>query len=552
MTSFYNLTKNKNIPENMRKIYEIIAGKQNNSKGAKDSNVLQPLTSDEVNQIRNLQYSETLLGMAKDGQTVESLTDVKTRSREFVKNTLQRVKGGRATDGFWNPTNGVGGYTDPSMNSFSYMPVSLSPMEASSLYSNGGLSKVIIDKKSKTLILNGFEFEGNDLDYEDAKRLKDHALKLGFDKALLTAVRDGLIFGGSALIPIFKKDNDKTYSKSNLELISQGIMDKDQIKYFVTADRWNTVVVPDYNITHEDYLSPKTFYIPLGSMTVNTKRASIIKPYPQPYWSAIWQLGWSTSDYTGYVQQVMNYEIMIQTLPMMFQQMSLMFLLYPMDEYLINNGSESANTFMEKNEKEMREWSMVNPKAMNMFGELKTVERNYSGLYDLIQAMRQDIASRSTIPESLLFHTMSTGFADNKDDVTLKQTESIRMIGTEVGFNIKNLIQMLVIDCFGRDSDICKKNINIKFGSPVALTEGNKATIGTQYAQTLSMLVNSGMQLDIATRTANNFFPQVKIQSEDMDRLSEIENEPEMSGQSFGQARNVFNIEKKNGMGNGE
>ena len=523
-------------PENIRQIFDIIASKEKiNYAGVSDG--FGSHTSEDISDIQRLQYEQVKSNMLDDGTPFQSLEEMEKGIRDNANRILTK-------DGFYNPMSGIGGSGDPASYDTTYTPVSLSPFETTALYSSGGLSKVIIDKKSKLLLINGYEFSG-DITADDAKMLKDYSLRKGFDRALLSGTRDAMIFGGSVLFPYFKKDTPISTSQSLDELLSAGILSKDCIDYFISVDRWNAVVVPNYNITQKDYLFPTEIYVPLGSMKIKTERTALLKPYPQPYWSAIRQLGWSTSDYVGYIREIKSYEIMIQSLAIMFQQMSLLFQIIPLDNDLAMGGPQQVQNMMKVNEDQMKRWSMVQPKALNAVGEIKTIERHYAGMQEMFMIMRQDIASRTTIPESVLFHTSPTGFSDNSDDLKLKQSESIKMIESEIAHNLKNLIKILIISCFGPDHDLIKNNksVTIEFSTPVVLSDTEKADNGLKFSQSLAQMTQSGIPVDLAVKSMKQFFPNFEMDDEDMERLEESPG-PVNNGQSnFGQdSGNLFDM----------
>lgn len=523
MKTFKELSENEKLSESYRKIFKIISGVYpNNPAGVKDSK--KGHTLDEIEEIQSIQYEIHKSHLARSGISYQTLDELKEKSRidvlKLQKQIIEKQKIG-VKDSFYNPITGIGTGIDPNYYTTSSIPLSVSPYEASSVYSNGGLTEIIINKKSEGVLLNDFNFQG--LEADDSLRLKEYAIKKGFDRAL--PLRDGLIFGGSVLYPSFKKDNLESFNMSIQELIKKGILTKNSIDYWIDADRWNVVHVPNYNITARDYLFPDNIYVPLGSQRVNTQRASLIKPHPLPYWSAIQQLGWSKPDFIGYLKQIYDYEIMISTLPIMFQQMSLIFQVIPLDATMVMNGVDAMEEIIKENEKKLREASLLTPRAYNSansLGDIKVIERNFTGFKEIVMSMRQDIGSRSTIPESVLFHTQPTGFSDNKEDILLKQSESIKMIGNKIEPQLKNTVKILTISCFGPDSEQAKRDVSIKFGSPIVSTEIEKADIGAKCSQFLASLITTQeIPIDIAINISKQFF-DYNIDDEDMERLKQL------------------------------
>ena len=141
----------------------------------------------------------------------------------------------------------------------------------------------------------------------------------------------------------------------------------------------------------------------------------------------------------------------------MAQQSSLMYHAMPADGLIVENGPEYAKKFFKENEEQMRQWSMLHPRAINSVGEIKILERTYSGYHELFKASERALGASSSVPESILFAEKATGLAsDNEEDVTLKQSEAIRLLFNTVAPSFKNCIKILVYSCFGLNSEQAK------------------------------------------------------------------------------------------------
>jgi hypothetical protein len=514
MKTFKDLSENKDLSEDYQKIFKIISETYNDNPGVKDSQRSHKLS--DIEEIKALQY-----GIVKANQAecnYQSLDDVRENSLFSVKRFIGQIKDSGVKDSYYNELTGIGTGIDPSYYSTSSMPISISPYEASSLYANGGLSKVIIDKKSKGVLLNDFEFEG--LEPDDAKRLKEYALKKGFARAI--PLRDALIFGGSVLYPKFYKDNSLSFSMTLDELMKNRILDKDCIEYWIGIDRWNCVHVPNYNITAKDYLDPDYIYVPLGAQKVCTKRASLLKPYALPYWAAIQQLGWSTSDFTGYIKAIYDYEIMLSSLPIMFQQMSILFTTLNLDAAMVMSGPSAVQEIVEANQERLRAANLLKPQAFNSAataGDIKVIERNFSGFKEILGAMTQAISAKSCIPETVLFQLQASGFSNNKEDIILKQSEAITILGNDIAPRLQNVVKILKISCFGANSEQAKRDVNIKFGAPVVSSNTEKADMGVKFSQFISTCITSGIPVDILVKLSKQFFTY-DIDADSMDRLN--------------------------------
>lgn len=431
---------------------------------------------------------------------------------------------GIVQDGYENPVSGVGTFIDPGMQTEAFVPVSILPQEATAYYASAGLPARVIDKKAGVLALDGIHFECEKFTPDDIQRLEAHAHKTGFDEAYLNANTQALIFGGAVAYPVLAQDNPLSFQKSIEEIIAAQKKDQGFIKYWVVADRWNCVFVPEYNITAQDYLYAKSLFIPLGGVRVNTERMAMIRPKKLPFWGAIQQMGWSTSDFEGWIKDYESYEIMKMSLPIMAQQSSLMYHAMPADGLIIENGPEAAREFFKENEKQMREWSILHPRAVNSIGEIKILERTYAGFNNLIAESRLAFSSSCGIPESVLFAEKSTGLAtDNADDIELKQSEMARLLFNNVAPAFKNCIKILVADCFGRNSEQYKyaDEVEIKADDGVVMSDQEKAQIGQSLAQIAGSFVAMGAPLGTSLKAADKLVKDGELDQETIDELEE-------------------------------
>ena len=432
MATFITL-KDTEKNDHHKRIFEILASHETSDKAETEDGYGEiTLDSSELELIK-----EELSGFVQDARAsageVQTATEMRTRMisdfpaklRAMVEDRLAKEKflntPGIVQDGeYADPTTGIGTPIDPGMNVQSFIPVSILPNEATSYYAGGGIPARIINKKAGCLSLDGVHFECADMKPEDLQTLEDYAYKCGFNEAYAEAITQSLIFGGAITYPVVTGDNPLTYQLTleqlKLRLAEKGA-EKDFIKYWVNADRWNCVFVPKYNLTAEDYLYARSLFIPLGGVRVSTDRMAMVRPQKLPFWGAIQQMGWATSDFEGWIKDFEAYQIMKMSLPIMAQQSSLMYHAIPADGLIVENGPDYARKFFKENEQQMREWSMLHPRAINSVGEIKILDRTYSGYHDLVNEAKLGLCASSGVAESILFEEKATGLAsDNRED----------------------------------------------------------------------------------------------------------------------------------------
>ena len=499
--------------ENFKKIYAMASVRMPDTegKGVKDGKVSPASFTDaEVREIKELQFETVKANYTRDG-TYQTLDDV----RKSVEIDVEKMKKKIVEDGFYNPGSGIGTLSDVGNCGRPYEPLLIGPYDASAMYSSGGLSQIIIDKKSRGLAISGYQFTSGAMDSQQLLELRDYAESFGFASMIAQAARDSLLFGGSSIYPIFKGESPVTTPMSLRKLMDAKMLKKNCIDYFAEADRWNMTVVPDYNLSAKDYLNPASFLVPISGIEVNSDRAAFVRTKPLPYWSAIRQLGWGASDICGWAKSLIGYEIMAMSLPIMCQQMSLLVHTLPLDGIIAQNGVKAAKAWQKENEREMRDWSILNPKAINSYGEISVVNRNYSGFDSLIDAIRKDIAAKSGLPESLLFYSMPNGiFNKSEDDVMLKQSETIKLIQQIVAPCVQKLIPILAVSCFGCKSQAeweKYKSIKISFDTPVVSNPQKKADVALKMAQAIQLLYVTGFSKEDSVSIVSKVIGEVEM-----------------------------------------
>ena len=471
---------------------------------AGDSEPYMQLPSGVCEQISQLGYEHV------QANYIERFGQIQTPA-EVQKEMFVKIAG----DTLINRKSGIGTMLDPSVYTHSQIPVMLGPWEGSSVYAPGGLPATIIDKKARGMVMHGasFKSENKELWTNDKIEQMEAAAEItGFNDQVSDASADAYIYGGSILYPVFQRDTPSSYLRD----LDKTHLEKGCIKRWVSTDRWNTVVVPSYIVTDEDYLHPRTLYIPQGALEINTSRVAMIKPKPVPYWVSLYNIGWAPSDMAGWLRSYYGYEITCQSIPVMAQQMSLILYKMPLDALNATIGPEKVKQLMEINEEKMAEWSAVDPKAVNMVGDVEVVDRTYSGFEQFIGAMKSNLASQAELPEPVLWHTPNKGFSDNTTESLLKQSETLQMKQRFLERCLKPCTDALIAHVFGTDSEEWKYRNELKmtFSKPIISTEKDLAEVGARFAASVSSFVNAGVSPDTAIELSSQFFPTVKVTDE--------------------------------------
>lgn len=462
------------------------------------------------------------------GIVMDCLQSKKPMTAEEIRQKAQSPVGIRDSiiNGRWNINNGV----DPARANLSLPNIYISPWEANSLYSQKGIFETIINKKAKSILLNGCNLENKHLSQKQIDLVKEKMEVLNFKEMLSESTLTSLVYGGALVFPLFKRDTPITTSLPLDALLKLGVLKKDCIDYFVQLDRWNTFIIPPYNPTQKDFLRPDVYTIPfLGSDVYHARCARVVTAKQVGYWGQIVNQGWGISDMCGYVQSGMNYKVAIQSLPLMIQQMSILARVVNIDGIFATEGANALDSLVEQKTIRTREASADNPVTMDVLGDIKSINRNFGQVPELIRLLRQDLASDATLPEPLLFSSEKGNFSSGDDTQgnLFKQNESVQMIHKDLESQFKQLAKIVIIDALGTDDEIIKAlpYTQIHFDQPVIANALERAQIGKFHSETVFNLVSARLPIDVAVEMADkNVSSDMRTNADILEKLQKIQN----------------------------
>lgn len=462
------------------------------------------------------------------GIVMDCLQSKKPMTAEEIRQKAQSPVGIRDSiiNGRWNINNSV----DPTRANLSLPNIYISPWEANSLYSQKGIFETIINKKAKSILLNGCNLENKHLSQKQIDLVKEKMEVLNFKEMLSESTLTSLVYGGALVFPLFKRDTPITTSLPLDALLKLGVLKKDCIDYFVQLDRWNTFIIPPYNPTQKDFLRPDVYTIPfLGSDVYHARCARVVTAKQAGYWGQIVNQGWGISDMCGYVQSGMNYKVAIQSLPLMIQQMSILARVVNIDGIFATEGANALDSLVEQKTIRTREASADNPVTMDVLGDIKSINRNFGQVPELIRLLRQDLASDATLPEPLLFSSEKGNFSSGDDTQgnLFKQNESVQMIHKDLESQFKQLAKIVIIDALGTDDEIIKAlpYTQIHFDQPVIANALERAQIGKFHSETVFNLVSARLPIDVAVEMADkNVSSDMRTSADILEKLQKIQN----------------------------
>lgn len=485
--------------------------------------------------------ADTVAQANKSGIVLDTVKSVSDRAQVNIGLVMDLVKSNKKVDakemhqtairdsiinGRWNNNN----LADPSKANLALPNIYISPWEANSLYSQKGLFETIINKKSKSILLNGCVIENSHLSQPKMDKVNENAeVKHNFKNILCDSTLTSLVYGGGLTFPLFKKDTPATTALNLEALLKLGILKKDCIDYFVQLDRWNTFIIPPYNPTQKDFLRPDVYTIPfLGSDVYHGRCARVVTAKQAGYWGQVINQGWGISDLCGYLQSGMNYKVAVQSIPLMIQQMSILARVVNVDAMLATEGINAMDALVEDGTIRTREASPDNPVTMDVLGDIKSIDRNFGQVPELLRLLRQDVASDATLPEPLLWSSEKGNFSSGDDTQgnLFKQNESIQMIHKELEAQFKQLAKIMIIDALGTDKEVIEAlpYTQIHFDQPVIANALERAQIGKFHSETVFNLVSAQLPVDTAVQMADkNVSVDMRTTADILDKLKEIQ-----------------------------
>ena len=495
----------------------------------KDSVTFKGMPLDKLNTVTTILDSVSRQQHEAHGESFITLDEYKKKAEQKAKQTVTMLKQGKVADSIFNEITGAGSSRDPYNYTEQQMNLWISPYQAASLYSQKGIPEIIINKKSKSIMLNGIKIKNSKLSEKLLDKISEKLVMKDLPMLLSDATRDALCFGGSLVFPFFKKDTPITFALPIQTLLKTGIIGKDCISHIVTLDRWNVMMTPPVNPTQKDFLNPDSYFIPYLGADLNGQRCSRIVTAKQAgWWGAIANYGWGISDFCGYMKQVLNYDAVMQTIPLMIQQMSILARQINVEGILAQEGLNALDDLANENSVRLREWSPHNPITMDLLGNLVSINRDFKEVPTLVRLIRQDVAAHATIPEPMIWSSEKGNFSsgDDTEGNLAKQYEAVKYIHKDVETQFKRLAMILIIDALGTSKEVMDAlpYTQIHFDTPIIANSVERAEIAKSLSQSFFNFVGARMPSDIAARLVSNFAgDQMSISSEVLDELKEIQ-----------------------------
>lgn len=449
-------------------------------------------------------------------------------------------------DSVYNDRLNIGNRADASTDVSITPNIWISPWEAAAVYSQKGLIETVINKKSKSIMLNGIKIQNSRLTAKQIDKISENFFAKASAQLLSDNVCNALVYGGGLTFPMFKKDTPLTMNLPMSALLKNGVLGKDCIDRFISLDRWNTMIIPAKSPTQRDFEKPESFYIPYLGQWVSGQRCSRIVTAKQPGWFGyMFNQGWGLSDITGYYKEFCDYTISIRQIPLMLKQMSILVRTINPDGVLATEGSNALDTLLEDSSIHMRDVSANNPIQMDVIGELTSINRDFAEVVDLMRLLQQDFGAKANVPAPLIWSYEKGAFSsgDDTEGQLSKQWEATKYMHKDVEIQLKPFAMMMVIDTLGATADVISAlpYTQIKFDTPLVASAVERANVGKALSEAMFEYVGSQVPMDKALAIVSNFATDdMSISSDMLDELRERQEKLD----SLSQRKQELEIEK--------
>ena len=177
----------------------------------------------------------------------------------------------------------------------------ISPYEASALYSQKGLPELIINKKSKSIFLNGIKIKKCKTEKWTARqREPEHGKARNSEGYFRRSAGFSCVRRGSCLPAVQERHTDNHSFCPSIRCLKPGFLQRTALIILYLLTVGIRMHLPFINPTHRDYLNPEKYFIPYLGADLHGSRASRIVTGSQAGWlGQVATYGWGLSDFCG-------------------------------------------------------------------------------------------------------------------------------------------------------------------------------------------------------------------------------------------------------------
>ena len=275
------------------------------------------------------------------------------------------------------------------------------------LYMENGIIRTAIDQPVDDSLRGGVDFESQQLDADDIKRLSQYFEDNGVWEVIKRTMKWARLFGGAGLVI---NNGQDMATELNLDEMNE----KTPLQFY-DADRWELSMPNDKDKRPEDMgSSTQLFYY--YALPLHKSRVLTVKGDAAPSLVRRMFMGWGLSEVEKMVRDLNQY---IKAHDVVFELLDEAKIdVYRMEGYKTalarpqgqaNMASAISLTNSMKN--------FMNALVLDIKDEYEQKQLTFSGLAEILKEIRIGIAATLRMPVTKLFGMSSTGFNSGEDDI---------------------------------------------------------------------------------------------------------------------------------------
>lgn len=439
----------------------------------------------------------TVRGAARDAVRQDKVARI-----DAVK-PKQPPKTAKGWDSFINgPFNfGVGTQNPLSSATYQFNPITRNRILLEWMHRGSWICGAVVDFPADDMTRSGIDFLG-EIDPDDVAKIEEMMVVAKDWTHINSALKWQRLYGGCILVMMI---DGHDYSKP-LRMETVG---KDQYKGLAVVDRWNCMPSLEnlVQLPGPDMGLPMYYRIPIGSpalagVNIHHSRVIRLEGSELPYLQRLTENLWGESTLERLYDRLIAFDSATTGAAQLVYKSYLRWIKVKGLRDLLAQGGLAAQGFMKYMEMVRMFQGAEGLTILDDEDDMQEGGSNaFSGLGDALSQFGQQLAGASGMPLVRLFGQSPTGFNSGDTDVRMYYDTIKKMQNRDLLVGVTKIVR-----CQAQSLGITlSEGFGIAFKSLWQLTEKDKVDISKATAETLTMMVDSGLMSD---QTAMKEFKQ--------------------------------------------
>lgn len=296
-----------------------------------------------------------------------------------------------------------------------YTPFTLNRIALSYGYMGYGLVQTLIDIPVEDAFRGGVEIECDELDEDDIKLLYRFMEENGDFEAIKEALKWGRLFGGAGLLI-------ETEDKNTRDPLNPAKLTPDSVLRFIPADRWELTLtgssILDISRAGFHHNTEQQNEIPYLYYTVPLHRSRVIRIMGKkaPSYIRLRLQGWGMSELERCMRDINSFVKFQNVIFELIDEKKLdIFKIQQFNEALAT--AEGTALVQKRIQLNAVLKNYKNATVMDAQDDFVQKELAMTGIADIYQELRQNLAASLQMPEAKLFGQSSSGFSSGQDTI---------------------------------------------------------------------------------------------------------------------------------------